>query len=768
MEDLGLQTVRGFVEPVHIFRVLAERPRRVRPHLGEARLAGFVGREAELALLHARWTQALDGRGGAVLVRGEAGIGKSRLARRFLVTREARGASSHFAVFGSPFHGDDPLWPAAAALRGLLHASAALDLARDLRRPAALRGLLHASAAGALPDALQRLRRLLLRDATDPAAEARLAALAELLGFAREQEAAHLRDATPSRLKALTLDALVAGVADFARTRPLLLLVEDVHWFDPTTLELVGRLVAEAPAQRVLLLLTAREEFALPAGDAWTAAGTLDLKGLGKAEATRLFAAVCGSAAAPQLGRSLAARTGGVPLFVEEFALTVARSGGSEAPAIPATLHECLTARLDRAGWAKAIAQAAAVLDEDGVSAGPLAMVTGLPEPIVKEALVRLEAVGLLERRQEPAGTRWSFRHALLHETAYDSMLRERRRMLHGRAADELGSEAPPAILAHHLSEAGRLAESIPHFLAAARRSLARSAQQEAVRLLRRGLAALDASPVTAASQEQRLELMALLGPALMGLHGPGSPEAQALYADAVALARSLPSWKEHFPIFWGWWRLSHLQDFNESRTRAAWLYAEVRNTGDRGLCCRHITATGQPCIIRGISAAARGTSRRGLALYREEEHSGHAMLYGNHDAKVCGHAYHALGLWQRGLAHMAETEEAHALACARHLGHVGSVLHALELAMVHRAYRRNPQEVRGRRSPVCACRRARLQPLPHPFPHLSWLGHGDVGRRQAGRDACCRGPRNRKRGEHRGRFRGVPLPCCRGVGRGR
>ena len=509
--------------------------------LSEARVADFVGREEELAQLRARWNQALDGRGGAVLIRGEAGIGKSRLARHFLVTRAPHGASSQFAVFGSPFHSDDPLWPAATALRRLLNASDA-----------------------ALPDALHRLRRLLMRDTTDTIiAEARLAALAELLGFAGHHEAIHLRDATPSRLKELTLDALVTGVAHSAGTRPLLLLIEDAHWFDPTTLELVDRLVAEAPAHRVLVILTAREEFALPTGGAWATATVLDLKGLGEADSTRLFAAVSGGAAAPQLGRDLAARTGGVPLFVEEFARAVARHGGNEAPAIPATLHECLTARLDRAGSAKPIAQAAAVFDQDGVSAGPLALVTGLHEPMVEEALVRLQIAGLLERRQ-PGSKYWFFRHSLLRETAYDSMSRDRRRMLHGRVADALASEAPPAILAHHLSEAGRLEESVPHFLAAARRSLARSAQEEAVRLLRRGLAALDTLPADAALDQRRLELMTLLGPALMGLQGPASPVVQTLYADAVALARSLPSWEAHFPIFWGWWRLSHLQDFDE------------------------------------------------------------------------------------------------------------------------------------------------------------------------------------------------------------
>jgi predicted ATPase len=560
---------------------------------------------------------------------------------------------------------------------------------------AALRSLVHSRGAGP-SDELDRLRRLLQLGMADTVEEARLAAVAELLGVAGDREAAHLRDMAPQRLKALTLDALATGVACNARIRPLVLLVEDAHWLDPTTLEFVERVIAEAPSHRLLVLLTAREEFSVPAGGAWAAITTLELRGLPEADATRLFAEVCGGAASPQIGRDLAARTGGIPLFVEEFASAVEKDGECEAISIPATLHECLAARLDRAGPAKAVAQAAAVLGQERVSPTPLAIVAGLSEPAVADALIRLEAAGVLKRGDDLAREGWSFRHALLRETAYDGLLRTRRRVLHGRAADALAGEAEPAILAHHLSEAGRTSESVPHFLTAARRSLARSALREAIRLLRRGLAALESQTGSPELLEQRLELMALLGPALIGLNGPGSPETQALYTEAVTLARSLPPREQHFPILWGWWRLSHVHDFNESRARAAWLHTEARKRADPGLLLQAHHCNWAALHNQGDLKGSAQHIRQGLAIYREQEHGSHASLYGNHDAKVCAHAHHALGLWQRGLTRAAEIEEAQSLAWAEHLGHVGSILHALEEAMVHRAYRRNPEEVRA------------------------------------------------------------------------
>lgn len=685
LDDLGPRTLRGFSAPVQAFRVIAERPRSARPRRGAPRLAGFVGRTAELALLHARWEAALAGHGGVVTVRGEAGIGKSRLARRFVATRRNRGASVAFALFASPFHVDEPLQPVIAALQGLV--------SQD---------------DGRGPDRLDWLRRVLLLGHAGADDEARFAALADLLGLAGEREAALLDGITPGRLRTLTLEALVTAMVRVERTRPLLLLIEDAHWLDPTTLDFVERVAAELGGRRVLVLLTAREEFS-PAADVWAGTTFLELRGLPEPEAAQLFAALSGED--PDLtpiGRDLAARTAGVPLFVEEFAHAVRErssslTASSGVPEIPSSLHECLAARLDRSGAAKGVAQAAAVLGEDDLQVELLASVAGLPPAAVAEALPGLAAAGVLQRRHDPDGDAWSFRHALLREAAYDSLLRERRRALHSRAADALAGTAEHAVVAHHLCEAGRLGESVPRFLAAAQRSLARSALLEAVHLLRRGLGAIDALPSSAAKHEKRLELMAHLGPALIGLNGPGSPEAQALYADAMALARSLPARAEFFPIFWGWWRLSHVRDFHERRARAAWLYAEARSRGSSGLLMQAHHCNWGSLFLQGDFSGCEQHAREGLAIYHEGDHRDHASLYGNHDAKVCGHAHRALLYWQRGLSRAAAEEEVLALEWAERLRHVGSVLHALEYATTHRAYCRDPDEVWAANERMCA-----------------------------------------------------------------
>jgi predicted ATPase len=208
-------------------------------------------------------------------------------------------------------------------------------------------------------------------------------------------------------------------------------------------------------------------------------------------------------------------------------------------------------------------------------------------------------------------------------------------------------------------------------------------------------LVALDAAPTTATEREQRLDLMALLGPALIGLHGPGAKETQEHYVDAVDLVHNSPAWEKHFPIFWGWWRLSHLRDFKESRERAKWLYDQVKRRSDLGLLLQAHHCNWAALHNQGDLVESAWHVSAGLALYCPEEHSGHASLYGNHDAKVCGHAHLALGLWQRGLTIEAEAEEEKAIAWAERLGHIGSMLHALEFALIHRAYRRDPTEVR-------------------------------------------------------------------------
>ena len=671
LEDKGLHAMRGFTEPLRIFRVIGERLHGIHQSASRAPEAIFVGRQNELKLLHHYWVKALQGRGATIMIRGEAGIGKSRLAGRFLQTRDQQGRSAALRIFGSPFHADEPLWPIKVALEELV----------DARRRGRAR-------------ARRRLRRLLQDDYDKITAEPPLMAVAELLDLVDAHEADRLRQMSPSQLKALTLDALVKGASRVAETHSLLLLVEDAHWLDPTTLEVLERLVAAAPLHRMLIIVTMRGQSA-PSRFGGQAVA-ISLGGLEQADAARLFAAIRGTSTSSRIGRELAARTGGVPLFIEEFARAMGQSGASEALEIPATLHECLAGQLDRAGPAKAIAQAAAVVGQKWVSADTLAAVAEWPESIVVQALGHLEAVGLVERSRRVPVECWSFRHELLRETAYDSLVRDRRQMLHSRAADVLARMSEPVVLAHHLSEAGRLDESVAYFIRAARRGLELFSREEAVRLLRRGLSALDALPATESRQGQRLELMALLGSALISLHGPGAAVTQELYRDAVDLAGQLPNWENHFPILWGWWRLSHLRDFSESRDRAAWLHSKVRRHGDRGLLLQAHHCNWAALHNQGEFAGSARHAKAGLALYRADEHREHAPVYGNHDAKVCAHIHRMLGLWQRGFALAAETEEERALSWARELQDVASMLHALEFSLVHRAYRRRPVEVQA------------------------------------------------------------------------
>lgn len=693
LERLPETPLRGITAPVRAFRVLGERASGFRRRAAGQRSA-FVNRAPELATLHARWAGALAGYGGTVLLRGEAGIGKSRLIQHFIAHRAERDASVAVTIHASPFYRDDPLRPFAVALRTTLRARPAVA-AEAGGAPARRRG------------ALDRLRGFLESGAEH---ETQLAALADLIGVAGPREAALLRDAPPARLRALTLDALAELAASAARRRPMLLVIEDAHWLDPTSLALAARVAAEACGGPMLVVLTARDDFTPPSGSPWDRGdigATIELRGLTEAEAARLLQDLCGEDAPPADVRDLALHSGGVPLFIEEVARALAERttrGGAVLPTVPATLREGLAARLDSAGSAgKALAQAAAVFGTEGLRAERLAAIAGRSAAEVADGLSRLEAAGVLRRQEggedgggpdgDKEGGAWAFRHALLREAAYESLPRDRRRALHGRAAEALlavAAEPEPSLLARHFLEAGRVAEAVPHLVAAARRSLARCALEEAATLLRRGLAGLAAVSDCPETREWRLELMALLGPALVGLRGAGSDEVQALYAEAVDLTRNLPPRPEHFPLLFGWWRLALARDFRESGVRAAALRTFARDRRDRDLMLQAHHCGWPAQFHLGDLCGCERHVRAGLRLYDPLRHPAHASLYGNHDAKVCGLAHAALSLWLRGAPGAGLPQMAEALAWARRLGHVGSVLHAREIGATLRVFGRD------------------------------------------------------------------------------
>jgi predicted ATPase len=360
--------------------------------------------------------------------------------------------------------------------------------------------------------------------------------------------------------------------------------------------------------------------------------------------------------------------------------------------AIPALLRDSLMARLDRAGLAKEVAQCAAVVGRS-VRADVLAEISGRPEAELDQALAALVNAGVLRLDQTRSDETYTFTHALLRDVAYDSVLRDHRRTMHLRVAEALPQHDPdlaarrPELLALHFSEGGKPELAVPHWTDAARRSLKRSALTEATRLLRRAIASLGEGWT-----ELRLELTALLGPALIGLHGVGSTEARHLYESAVLLCQDRPENAGFFPIYWGWWRTA--KDIAARHDRADAMLRRAELLADDGLLLEAHHCAWASHYLVGTLDRSRLHAEAGLVIYADGHYEDHAGLYGNHDAKVCAHGELCEVHWQQGLLLQALAQERLALDWAHGLKHLGSIVHALDYAVMHRAYRRDVRQV--------------------------------------------------------------------------
>jgi class 3 adenylate cyclase/pimeloyl-ACP methyl ester carboxylesterase len=486
LTDLGGVVLRGFAEPVRAWRVAGERQGAASRF--EARrttgLAPLVGREHEIALLLDRWMLARDGGGRVVLLAGEPGVGKSRLIEA-LRERLADEPHARLLYQCSPQHAGSALHPIVTQLE---HAA----------------GFRREDEAGAR---LAKLEALLAKDGADVAAVAPL--LAALLGIPLEERYPS-QDLSPRQRKERTLEALLAHIEAITARQPVLLVFEDLHWIDPTSLELLGLLVGRVPNLPVLAVPTARPEFTPP----WTAgaqATLLPLNRLRRHQAAALAQGVSGKALPPELLDQIVARTDGVPLFVEELTRMVLEAGlledvgdryilGEPLPslAIPTTLQDSLMARLDRLGPVKEVAQLAACLGRE-FTHEMLAAMAPQDEEKLRAALDRLVGSDLVLSDGEPPAATYSFRHALVQEAAYGSLLKSRRQELHGQIARTVEERFPdvaelrPEWLAHHYTEAGQAAPAVEHWLRAARRAKDAYANREARSHLRKCLDVIEA-----------------------------------------------------------------------------------------------------------------------------------------------------------------------------------------------------------------------------------------------------------------------------------
>ena len=605
--DLGDAELKGLPHPVRAWRALREGriENRFEALRSGAAPPPLVGREEELELLLQRWRQARDGEGQVVLLGGEAGIGKSRLAAALRQTL-ADNAEEHERLdwFCAPQYRDSALQPVIAWLE----------------RAAAI-------ASEDAPQAkLTKLRALLAPG--DPTQE-EVGLVADLLGL-RAEGGGPSPDLDARQRRERTLAALLRRLEALAARRPVLGVLEDAHWADPTTIELLDLLLGRVAGLPVLLVVTHRPEFRAPwAGHAHVAALRLDR--LGRRDSATLVGRVAAAAGAgappPEVVEEIVERTDGVPLFAEELTRTVLEAGygaagARAAPMVPATLHASLDARLDRLGpAARRVAQAGGAIGRE-FDHDLLAAAVDMPGHDLAPALRRLEDAGLVHRRGDPPEATYSFRHALLRDAAYGMLLRGQRRILHARVAEafeELRPEAAerePQVLAWHCAKAGLTDRAIALWRRAGERSASRYANLEAAEHVRRALEVL--GELAPGERRDRLEAELRLAQAvpLIAAHGFGSEAVEACAARATELGDRFPGWPGAFIARRLAWN-SCLLRREASRTvgLARGLLSAAEADGDPVRAAVGRRALGYSLFVAGELAEARGDLERGAAL---------------------------------------------------------------------------------------------------------------------------------------------------------
>ena len=677
-EALGERTLRGHPRPVEVHRVLG-RGEASSP-IEAARSAGLsplTGRDREVGLLQDRWEHAREEDAQLILLTGEAGIGKSRLVlvlKEHVADADPGRSAAILEWRCSPRHADSGLYPATECLERILRF-----------RPAD-------SPAARLDKLEGHLRTLGM---AEPETLALLAALLSIPADGRWPALA----LAPIRQKEKTLEALLAWLGEQARRRPVLFIVEDLHWVDPSTLEFLGLLLDRRPTERIMTVLTARPEFVPPwAGRARLT--TLAINRLTRRQIADLVRRKVGLADVPAaLVEQLAARTDGVPLFVEEFARMLEESGhlgvaaGGPAPtpafpadAIPATLHDLLLSRLDRMAGVKEVAQLGAALGREF----PYELVRAaspLGEAALRRELDRLVGAEILFRKGLPPRCTYLFKHALIQDAAHQSMPRAKRQQTHERIARVIEAEFPetarsqPELLAHHLSAAGLVRPAIAAWLEAGRRSQARSGHAEAIGHFHRGLEQVGLLPESRERDELELGFQVPLSVSLNTARGYAIPDLEAVHARARELCERIGDSAPLFFVVWGMWALRLLRDEMDTALDLAGQLLDLADgRGDRGLRLEAWFSLAITRFYRGDFRGCLDACRHCAALEDPELCRANAVHMGQ-DTGMTYRCYRALSTWHLGDLDDARRMGEEAIAYARTLGHPFSLAYALHHA---------------------------------------------------------------------------------------
>lgn len=673
-DDLGARQVVGLSEQVRVWRVTGVHVTGSRFEAGHAtELTSIVGREQEIALLLDRWDIAKEGEGQIVLLSGEAGIGKSRIIQsmRDRLMREKHSCPRYQC---SPHYTNTAFYPAIARLE---HSA----------------GLVSGDSAEQKLDKIEAM----LGQSSD-AVDELTSSYAELLSIDLAGRYPGT-DLTPERQKAKFMEAMTGHIVGLAARDPVLMIFEDVHWIDPSTHELLDTLIDRVQDLKVLILISCRPEFASPWGG-HAHVTTLTLNRLTRRQSADLIVGMTGNKPLPaELLDQISSKTDGVPLFVEELTKTVLESGllldrGDHyeldgplpALAIPATLQDSLMARLDRLSAVKQVAQTCAAIGRE-FSRDLLVAISTLDESDVVLALDRLTESDLIFRRGLPPRERYIFKHALVQDAAYESLLKSARHELHARIAQVIEEQFPeraesePEIVAHHLTEAGIVESAVGYWQRAGLRAIEASANVEAIHHFGRALEILETLPQERQRDEREFALRLNIGGPLLMVKGHGAAEAIETYTRAQELGQMLGETSQLVPVLFGLWRHANAKPDRPAALtlgkRILELAVKTDSTADRVI--GHY-AMGFTELCLGELKSSAEHLEKGTAQYNPTQRDSPTFQQGQDPGVACL-GYGSVVAWLLGFPDTARRKSAESLTLADSLSHPFSLAYALNFA---------------------------------------------------------------------------------------
>jgi class 3 adenylate cyclase/predicted ATPase len=686
-EPLGEHGLRGGAQPITVYHVLRESGVQSRLDVASTRgLTPLVGREQEVGLLIERWEQAKDGQGQIILLSGEAGIGKSRLVQ-VLKDHVASEPHTQWECRSSPYYQNSALHPIIDLIQRTLRWQQDDTPEEKLAK---LEGQL---SQYCLP------------------LEETVSLFAPLLSLSVPEERYPPLGLSPQRQRQKTLESIGSILLELAERQPILLILEDLHWTDPTTLEFLALLIDHIPTASISILLTCRPTFQ-PSWSHRTNLTEITVHRLSNMQAEQMVEKVTESRSLPPaVLQQLIEKSDGVPLYLEEMTKAILESGhlkevngryelvGSLASlAIPATLQDSLMARLDQLGTAKRIAQLGATLGRT-FTYDLLQAVSSLGEFVVWRSLAELVEAKLLYQRGALPHATFTFKHALIQDTAYQSLLRSTRQQYHCQIAQVLEERFPetaqrqPELLAHHYTEAGHTDQAVGYWQLASQQAVQRSANVEAVAYLQKGLELLKTLPDTTERAQQELHVRLTLGRLLMSVKGYAAPEVRHTYARARALCHQVGDTPELISVLYG--------IYGFYATRAEYMTARelgeeclrlAQRQHDPGLRLQALLQAhgmlGIALLFLGKFVAVRTHTDQAVALYVSQQHCPHAWQ----DHGVIGLMFAAWALWSLGHPDQALRRSQEALTLAREYASPRRLVWALIYAAGIHLFRREPQ----------------------------------------------------------------------------